>query len=117
MANGLHEAINDIQNMWRVELAANLEVANALSENLTVEVVKNKVCYSQSFSEGIPLNKLKKVGEKKFKSGTKITFSPDRKIFTSDNFFDPEKVFELAKSKALHSCMDLNTGEDEYRSI
>ena len=36
VANGLHEAINDIQNMWRVELAANLEVANALSENLAV---------------------------------------------------------------------------------
>ncbi len=77
-----------------------ISVVNALSEILIVEVVKNRVCYSQSFSQGIPLGKLKKVGEKKFKSGTKITFSPDKNIFSSDNFFDPEKVYELAKSKA-----------------
>ena len=77
-----------------------ISVVNALSENLTVEVVKNRVCYSQSFSEGIPLNKLKKVGDRRFKSGTKITFSPDRKIFSSNKLFDPEKIYELAKSKA-----------------
>ena len=77
-----------------------ISVVNALSEKLTVEVVKNKACYSQSFSKGIPLDKLKKTGEKAIKSGTKITFSPDRTIFSSNKFFNPEKIYELAKSKA-----------------
>ena len=77
-----------------------ISVVNALSEKLTVEVVKNRVCYSQSFSKGVPLDKLKKIGEKATKSGTKITFSPDRTIFSSNKFFNPEKIYELAKSKA-----------------
>ena len=49
-----------------------ISVVNALSEKLVVEVVKDSVCYSQSFSKGIPLDKLKKVGISKIKSGTKI---------------------------------------------
>ena len=77
-----------------------ISVVNALSEKLTVEVVKNRACYSQSFSKGVPLDKLKKIGEKAIKSGTKITFSPDRTIFSSNKFFNPEKIYELAKSKA-----------------
>ena len=77
-----------------------ISVVNALSEKLTVEVIKNRACYSQSFSKGVPLDKLKKIGEKAIKSGTKITFSPDRTIFSSNKFFNPEKIYELAKSKA-----------------
>ena len=77
-----------------------ISVVNALSEKLTVEVVKNRACYSQSFSKGIPVDKLKKIGEKAIKSGTKITFSPDRTIFSSNKSFNPEKIYELAKSKA-----------------
>ena len=77
-----------------------ISVVNALSEKLTVEVVKNRACYSQSFSKGVPLDKLKKIGGKAIKSGTKITFSPDRTIFSSNKFFNPEKIYELAKSKA-----------------
>ncbi|MDC3080715.1 DNA topoisomerase IV subunit B [Paracoccaceae bacterium] len=77
-----------------------ISVVNALSEKLTVEVVKNRACYSQSFSKGIPIDKLKKIGKKAIKSGTKITFSPDRTVFGSNNFFNPEKLYEMAKSKA-----------------
>ena len=51
----------------------------------------------------------KRLGEKKVKSGTKITFSPDRVIFSSNQFFDPEKIYELAKSKAyLFSGVTIN---------
>ena len=41
---GLHEAINDIQNMWRAELSDVLEVANALSENLAVLTKRLERC-------------------------------------------------------------------------
>ncbi|MFL2793702.1 MAG: DNA topoisomerase IV subunit B [Paracoccaceae bacterium] len=77
-----------------------ISVVNALSEKLTVEVIKNRVCYSQSFSKGVPLDKIKKVCEKKIKSGTKIIFSPDKTIFSSNKFFNAETIYELAKSKA-----------------
>ena len=77
-----------------------ISVVNALSEKLTVEVVKNRVCYSQSFSKGMPLGKLLKIGEKRIRSGTKITFSPDKTIFSGNKLFNPEKIYELAKSKA-----------------
>ena len=77
-----------------------ISVVNALSEKLTVEVIKNKICYSQSFSKGIPLDKIKKVSENKIKSGTKIIFSPDKTIFSSNKSFNAMTVYELAKSKA-----------------
>ncbi len=44
VASGLHEAINDIQNMWRGELSGVLEVANALSENLAVLTKRLERC-------------------------------------------------------------------------
>ncbi len=86
-----------------------ISVVNALSEKLIVEVVKDNVCYSQSFSKGSPLEKLKNVGGRKIKSGTKITFSPDRTIFGDAQSFSPEKIYELAKSKAyLFSGVTIN---------
>ncbi len=100
-----------------------ISVVNALSEKLTVEVVKNRVCYSQSFSKGMPIGKLLKIGEKRFKSGTKITFSPDKTIFSSNKFFNPEKIYELAKSKAyLFSGVTIdwkapNIGENNLNKI
>ena len=69
-----------------------ISVVNALSEKLTVEVVKDSVCYSQSFSKGYPLDKLRKIGANKIKSGTKVTFSPDNTIFKDGQFFNPEKI-------------------------
>ncbi len=100
-----------------------ISVVNALSEKLTVEVVKNRVCYSQSFSKGMPVGKLLKVGEKKIKSGTKITFSPDKTVFSGNKFFNPEKIYELAKSKAyLFSGVTIdwkapNIGENNLNKI
>ena len=100
-----------------------ISVVNALSEKLTVEVIKNRVCYSQSFSKGMPLGKLLKIGEKRIKSGTKITFSPDKTIFSGNKFFNPEKIYELAKSKAyLFSGVTIdwkapNIGENNINKI
>ena len=100
-----------------------ISVVNALSEKLTVEVIKNKICYSQSFSKGIPLDKIKKVSEKTIKSGTKIIFSPDNTIFSSNKSFTAMTVYELAKSKAyLFSGVTIdwkapNIGDDNLNKI
>jgi len=92
-----------------------ISVVNALSSELNVEIYKNKDVYSQDFSEGIPVNKIKKSGKSKIKSGTKITFSPDKKIFSDNCCFNPEKIYELVKSKAfLYSGVIINWKIDEH---
>ena len=63
-------------------------VVNALSDSLIVEVTRNKEIYEQSFSRGIPLNPIKKIGEASNKKGTSIRFHPDPDIFNNHRFFD-----------------------------
>jgi len=57
-----------------------VSVVNALSEHLSVEVRRDGKAYRQEFSRGMKLGDLKAVGEAK-KTGTTITFLPDREIF------------------------------------
>ncbi len=73
---------------------------NALSSKLIIDITKNSKIYSQSYSQGKILNKLKTKGKSKFKSGTSVTFTPDKDIFGKEIQFDPEKVYEIAKNKS-----------------
>ncbi len=57
-----------------------VSVVNALSEHLSVEVRRDGKVHRQEFSRGMKLGDLKAVGEAK-KTGTTITFLPDREIF------------------------------------
>ena len=77
-----------------------LSVVNALSSKLNIQVTKSSKIYSQDYSKGKILNKLKTKGKNKIKNGTQITFSPDPEIFGKDINFKPEKIYELAKNKA-----------------
>ncbi|KRM21950.1 DNA topoisomerase IV subunit B [Latilactobacillus graminis] len=57
-------------------------VVNALSEWLTVRVVRDGVAYEERFENGgHPVGTLKKVGKVKESNGTLITFKPDSTIF------------------------------------
>jgi DNA gyrase subunit B len=58
-----------------------VSVVNALSEWLEVEVRRDGKVYIQGYKRGIPTNKVKCIGDTK-KTGTKIIFKPDNKIFT-----------------------------------
>jgi len=62
-----------------------VSVVNALSERLDMEIKRGGGVYTQSFSLGKPVTKLKKIGTTK-KTGTKITFIPDHEIFQSIDF-------------------------------
>src|SRR5579862_5704247 len=53
-----------------------VSVVNALSEELTVEVARDKQLYSQDYSRGEPQGKLKKGGTVN-RRGATITFRPD----------------------------------------
>ncbi|GEL14389.1 DNA topoisomerase IV subunit B [Pediococcus cellicola] len=62
-------------------------VVNALSEYLTVEIVREGKKYREEFKNGgHPVGTLKKIGKTKQTNGTTVTFKPDRKIFTTTVF-------------------------------
>lgn len=77
-----------------------ISVVNALSDKLTVEVVRDKQVFSQQFSRGAAQNKLELVGNAPNRRGTSITFHPDEEIFGPRARFKPIRLHKLAKSKA-----------------
>jgi DNA gyrase subunit B len=62
-----------------------VSVVNALSEFLEVEVRRDGKVYMQRYRRGVPEAPLQVVG-KTTRSGTKVTFKPDLKIFEDINF-------------------------------
>jgi len=62
-------------------------VVNALSTETVVEVARNKELFRQSFSQGLPLGPLEKVGAAPNRRGTSVSFKPAR-------------LYRLARSKA-----------------
>ncbi|MER2519071.1 MAG: DNA topoisomerase IV subunit B [Bdellovibrionales bacterium] len=76
-----------------------VSVVNALAEELTVEVARDKQLYAQSFSRGTPQGKLKKLGPVN-RRGTTVIFRPDPQIFGDKHSFKPATMFRMARSKA-----------------
>jgi DNA gyrase subunit B len=62
-----------------------ISVVNALSEWLEVEIFRNGKIYHQRYERGKKIVELKVTGKSK-RTGTKITFRPDPKIFEEINF-------------------------------
>jgi len=78
-----------------------VSVVNALSEWLIVEVKRDGKIYMQEYRRGIPQEDVKEIGTlNKKQTGTKVTFMPDSKIFTSSIKFKfstlAERMRELA---------------------
>ncbi len=88
-------------------------VTNALSEWLKVYVCKNKKRYYMEFASlvgengkiksGVPVSPLQEIGDT-VKSGTKVIFMPDKRVFESINF-NSEAI-----SKRLKELAFLNNG-------
>ena len=57
-----------------------VSVVNALSESLVADVHREGQVHRQEYCRGIPTTKVNVVGTSK-KTGTKITFKPDREVF------------------------------------
>lgn len=86
-----------------------ISVVNALSEEVIVEVVRDNNLYRQSFSRGKVTSDLTKIAKVKRKSGTRVTFIPDEKIFTEQAKFQPEKLYKFIKAKAyLHKGVKIH---------
>ena len=80
-----------------------VSVVNALSKKLTLEVHRDGGEYFQEYSDGKPKAKLKKL-KKSDKTGTKITFFPSEKIFTSIDF-EVDRIY-----KRIQELSFLNAG-------
>ncbi|MEQ8441869.1 MAG: DNA topoisomerase IV subunit B [Alphaproteobacteria bacterium] len=77
-----------------------ISVVNALSDNLSVEVARERKLYRQEFARGQPVTKLKTVGDAPNRRGTTVRFRPDPEIFGDKQRFDPARLFRMARSKA-----------------
>ncbi|MEM9107786.1 MAG: DNA topoisomerase IV subunit B [Pseudomonadota bacterium] len=77
-----------------------VSVVNALSDQLEVEVARNRRLYRQRFSRGLPIGKLEDLGEVHNRRGTRVRFHPDAEIFGKNARFEPARLFKMARSKA-----------------
>ena len=76
-------------------------VVTALSSSLVAQVKRDGYRWEQTFSRGVPIGKLKKVGPARG-SGTTITFTADAQIFPK-NTFDPDVIRDRLESHSyLH---------------
>ncbi len=76
-----------------------VSVVNALSDELVVEVARDRQSWVQTFSRGKPTSKLKATGPAPNRRGTTVTFHPDPDIFGKQDF-KPERLYAMARSKS-----------------
>ncbi len=77
-----------------------ISVVNALSDDLQVEVARNRRLYRQAFSRGHPVSRLEDLGDVQNRRGTKVRFHPDAEIFGKSARFEPARLYRMARSKA-----------------
>ena len=76
-----------------------LSVVNALSDDLTVEVARDKQLFVQHYKRGKPTGKLKNTGNVN-RRGTTIRFHADPEIFGTQLHFKPARLYRMCRSKA-----------------
>ena len=76
-----------------------VSVVNALSDDLVVEVARDRQAWIQTYSRGKPASKLKPAGAAPNRRGTTVTFHPDPEIF-GKQMFVAERLYRMARSKA-----------------
>src|SRR5579864_8275781 len=77
-----------------------VSVVNALSEHLEVEVARGGQLYRQTYAKGKPKGKLERLGKVHNRRGTRVRFKPDTEIFGGKATFKPQRLFNMARSKA-----------------
>jgi topoisomerase-4 subunit B len=77
-----------------------VSVVNALSDDLIVEVAKNKQLYKMRFQRGKAVGKLESLGPINNRRGTTVRFHPDPEIFGKTAAFRAARLFQMARAKA-----------------
>ena len=70
-------------------LGVGISVVNSISDNLEVEIARDKRLWRQTYSKGHPTSELKDVGAVSNRRGTAVTFHPDPEIFGARAGFKP----------------------------
>lgn len=76
-----------------------LSVVNALSDDLQVEIYRDKHVWRQNYARGVPVTPLTSEPLTRLTKGTSIRFHPDPEIF-GDQAFEPARLYRMALSKA-----------------
>src|SRR5713226_9959278 len=76
-----------------------VSVVNALSDELEVEVARDRRLWWQRYSRGVPESKVEDAGPVQNRRGTTLSFHPDPEIF-GDAAFRPALPYRMARSKA-----------------
>ena len=74
---------------------------NALSDDLCVEIARDKQLYKQCYCRGVPLSDLEDLGAVHNRRGTSVRFHPDPEIFGDKVGFRPSWLFQMLRSKAF----------------
>ena len=74
-------------------------VVNALSDDLVVEVARDRVLWRQAYARGKPTTRLLNAGPVQNRRGTSLRFHPDPEIFGALQF-SPARLYRLCRSKA-----------------
>ena len=78
-----------------------VSVVNALSDEFSVEVARDRKVWRQTYQRGAPTSPLTDGGAVQNRRGTTITFHPDPEIFGDKIEFRPAQLYKLARSKAF----------------
>lgn len=98
-------------------------VVNALSDWLEVEIHQDGKIYKQRFERGHVCYALKEIGTcPKEKTGTKVTFLPDKSIFTETTVYDfdilKQRLREMAfLTKNLRIILRDNRSEEDSKTV
>ena len=85
-----------------------ISVVNALSDDMWIEVARDKTLYKQSYSRGHAVTKLENLGSIHNRRGTTVCFHPDPEIFGDKIGFKPSWLFQMLRSKAyLYSGVEI----------
>ncbi len=77
-----------------------ISVVNALSDEVIVEVARDRKLYRQTFRRGLAQGSTELVGAAPNRRGTLVSFHPDPEIFGDKAQFKPARLFRMARSKA-----------------
>lgn len=78
-----------------------VSVVNALSEELVVEVARERTLWRQVYVRGLPQSPIEKVGAAPNRRGTSVRFKPDAEIFGPRATMKAARLFSMARSKAF----------------
>ena len=78
-----------------------ISVVNALSDELLVEVAREKTVWQQAYSRGKPKGPVRKVGTTPNRRGTSVSFHPDPEIFGKAARLKAATIFRMARAKAF----------------